>query len=378
MKIAMFDFGPLEYSAALASALSKHCQVDFYTSRYHAERRDINILKTLQGKVGVFVYDSYRYRDPRNIFAYYKLSKSFKGKKYNLIHFQIAGIALSPFWMFLFWGRYKRFPLVLTVHDPFQHYGFSSYRVAAMDIMQKIFVKKAKKIIVHGKTLKKDFMKRYPWKKDEDIIIIPHGNFLIYRDWDRHESKATRNSSVKNILFFGGRRPNKGIEYLIKAEPIISEKIDNYKIIIAGPGEDGGIDQYQKYIINPSRFKWVDEFVPTEDVPKYFNDASIVVLPYITATQTGVIPLAYSFGKPVVATNVGAIPEVVEDGKTGVLIEAKNEKALASAIIRLLSDDDQLRKMGENALQYCKQNLSWASIAKKTINIYSELIDKQK
>ncbi len=77
-----------------------------------------------------------------------------------------------------------------------------------------------------------------------------------------------------------------------------------------------------------------------------------------------------------IATRVGAMPEIVEDEKTGFLVEPRNEKALADAIIRLISDDNLIKRMSQSTLLYCKKNLSWDFIAKNTIRIYCELIQK--
>ena len=77
-----------------------------------------------------------------------------------------------------------------------------------------------------------------------------------------------------------------------------------------------------------------------------FQRASIVVLPYIEGSQTGIIPIAYSFKKPVIATNVGSISEVVEDGVTGFIVPPRDSHALADAIIKILKDDDLRKRDG--------------------------------
>jgi len=366
----MLAFGAFHYSIALTNALSKYCRIDFYYNKYHLQKRDSSILDVLKDKdnVKLFGYGRYRIRDFRNIPIYYKLCKDIKNRRYDVIHFQEYG---TP-WMALFWRICRKYPLVMTVHDPYQHPGLPFTQNAYQDVMQKIFVRKAKKIIVHGIVLKDQFLERYSEKGNEDIVILPHGDFSIMKYWDECENKNEKIKPIKNILFFGTIRPNKGLEYLIKAEPFVRERMSNYKIIIAGKCDN--FNRYKKYIEKGAKINVVNEYIPNKDVPKYFNEASVVVLPYTSATQTGIIPLAYSFGKPVIATKVGAIPEVLEDGKTGFLIEPRNEKALANTIVKLLSDDNLLKEMGKNALMYCKENLSWDSIAKKTMKIYYELI----
>ena len=371
MKVCMLVFGAIDYSVALTDALSKYCHIDFYCSKYHLKKGDSSILDVLKDKVQINCYGKYRIRDIRNISEYYKLCKDIENRQYDIIHFQEYG----PPWLALFWRIRGKCPLVMTVHDPFQYPGIPFAQKVYQDIMQRIFIHRAKKIIVHGSLLKNQILERYYKKTNEDVVIIPHGDFTILKYWDKSGKNNKKVSPIKNILFFGNIRPNKGLEYLIKAENIIRNRLSDYRIIIAGKCDS--FERYEKYIKPDARIEVINRYIPNKEVPRLFRDATVVVLPYISATQTGIIPLAYSFGKPVIATRVGAIPEIVEDGKTGFLIEPCNEKALATAIVSLVSDNNLLKEMSENALRYCKKNLSWDSIAKKTIKVYSEIISKQ-
>ena len=112
-------------------------------------------------------------------------------------------------------------------------------------------------------------------------------------------------------------------------------------------------------------------------VPELFEKASIVVLPYIDASQSGVVPLAYSFQKPVVVTDVGSLPEVVDNGKTGYVVPPKDSKKLAEAIIDLLKDEAKRHEMGKNAFQKAHEELSWNSIAPQTVAIYKQALSRK-
>src|SRR5258707_15408817 len=129
------------------------------------------------------------------------------------------------------------------------------------------------------------------------------------------------------ILFFGRIWEYKGLEYLIRAEPLISARVPNVRILIAGRGED--FSRYTEMMVHPDRFIVHNEYIPEERTAEYFRRASVVVLPYIEASQSGVIPLAYSAAKPVVATTVGGLPEMVEDGRTGYLVAPRDTTNLA-------------------------------------------------
>jgi glycosyltransferase involved in cell wall biosynthesis len=87
-----------------------------------------------------------------------------------------------------------------------------------------------------------------------------------------------------------------------------------------------------------SRVRIIDSFVPDEEVSLYFSAADLVVLPYESATQSGIVPIAHAFERPVVTTRVGGLPEAVRDGETGLLVEPRNPAALAEAIIRFYEE----------------------------------------
>jgi glycosyltransferase involved in cell wall biosynthesis len=103
-----------------------------------------------------------------------------------------------------------------------------------------------------------------------------------------------------------------------------------------------------------------------------FSRAALVVLPYVTASTSGVLVTAYSFSKPVVASRVGCLAEYVEDGITGLLVSPTDVSELADAIVRLLQDDDLRQSMGKNAEKWIRDRRK--SIIKRTIDAYKMAI----
>jgi len=96
-------------------------------------------------------------------------------------------------------------------------------------------------------------------------------------------------------------------------------------------------------------------------------------LPYIEGTQTGIIPIAYAFRKPVVVTNVGSIPEVVDEDITGYVVPPKDPNSLANAIVKILNNDPMRKQMGENAYEKMKKELSWDLVAEETSKAYNKV-----
>ena len=260
--------------------------------------------------------------------------------------------------------RATRYKTVLTCHDPVQHTGdrnkFLMYIFKLNALWQ---LKRVDRIVVHGKDLAKDLIRQNI--KSEKIVCVPHGDYAFFTNFSKSEIKEDN-----SVLFFGRIKPYKGIKYLIEAESIMSKKISNYKIVIAGEGD---ITPYENDIKNNPKIVIINEYINDSDVAVLFQKASVVVLPYVEATQSGIIPIAYAFKKPVVVTNVGSIPEVVVDGLTGFIVPPEDAKSLAYAIQKLLQDDELRELMGENAHKKMKDELSWDKISEKTIEIYNNI-----
>ncbi len=97
-----------------------------------------------------------------------------------------------------------------------------------------------------------------------------------------------------------------------------------------------------------------------------------MAVPYLTAATSGILMTAYVFGKPVVATRVGCLPEYVKQEETGLLVDPGNKQQLADAIIRLLSQNDLRHQMGNNAKRWILGELGWMNIAAQTLEVYRE------
>jgi glycosyltransferase involved in cell wall biosynthesis len=117
-----------------------------------------------------------------------------------------------------------------------------------------------------------------------------------------------------------------------------------------------------------------NSYIEADKVSALFQRASLVVQPYLEASQSGIVPIAYRHARPVVATRVGSIPEVVEDGVTGLLVQPGDEHALALAVITLLQDDALRQKMGLQASEKLSRDLSWEAIAQKTRMVYERAL----
>ena len=124
----------------------------------------------------------------------------------------------------------------------------------------------------------------------------------------------------KILLFFGFVREYKGLRHIIKAMPEIVKYDSNIELWVVGEFRDDK-ESYMELIKKggaESNIKIVDGYIPDNEIEKYFASCDIVVLPYESATQSGIVQMAYGFDKPVIVTDVGGIPEVVAEGKQAI------------------------------------------------------------
>jgi len=148
-------------------------------------------------------------------------------------------------------------------------------------------------------------------------------------------------AEARVMLFFGFVREYKGLLRLIEALPAIRERLPDAKLLIVGDF----YDDIQKYLRRidaldvASMVVIYEGYLPDREIGIYFSASDLVVLPYESATQSGIVQLAYGFNKPVVVTSVGGLPEVVDNGRTGFVVPPKDSGALAEAVVRFFEEN---------------------------------------
>ncbi|MBR1524976.1 MAG: glycosyltransferase [Lachnospiraceae bacterium] len=215
------------------------------------------------------------------------------------------------------------------------------------------------------KTLKRgDFFILHSTKEADELkTIVPDARYRVnmhptYSEFKRVEtdSGAVPVDQASVILFFGFVRPYKGLKLLIQAMSSIPE-IVHLNIV----GDFGGAKAEYEHMISElhltDRISIKDGYIPDREVGEFFERCDAVVLPYLDATQSGIAQIAFGFEKPVIATTVGGLPEVVTDGETGVLCEPGDPEELSKAIQRFY----ELKKTVDFA-EYIRQDaprFSW-------------------
>lgn len=261
----------------------------------------------------------------------------------------------------------NRIPIVQTIHDPFPHSGANSFKNKLTTIVNNYFVKKR---ILLNSSQAESYIFKNRLKKD-DIYISRLGT---YDYLEIFQKKPYINKTSNKILFFGRISPYKGIEELCQ---IILELIPDFrdlKLVIAGSGDFYfDIKPYEK---NPN-FEIINRYITIEEMVQLFQETKFLICPYKDATQSGVILSALGLNKPVVATNVGGIAEVIEDQKTGFLVEKDNHDALKEKLKELLANPELLINI-ERGIKDSKLNgkNNWSTIVENLQKFYNSLINE--
>lgn len=357
MRIACFGFSFIDYTIELANALSRR-EVDvlLLLPDEHMEEH----LDSIEGRVRKYIYRQPRLYSPTNVLLVRRLLQQLSAFSPDIIHIQGGHPWFS---LALPWLRLKRHHIVSTLHDARPHLGENHLRTRFTMVLTR---KYSGRIFVHGRKIKELMAQCYP---DNKIHVIPIGEHNV-APLRKYETGLKEEGNL--VLFFGRIYQYKGLEYLIRAEPLITDEVPGAKIVIAGRGED--FERYQRMMVNRENFIVHNHYISFKQGAELFERCSLVVLPYIDASQSGVVVAAYGFKKPVVITDVGSLPEVVDDGVTGYIVPARDEVALAEAVIKLLKDKALRKEMGENGYQKLKKDFSWDGIAEKTIQVYREVL----
>lgn len=202
------------------------------------------------------------------------------------------------------------------------------------------------------------------------IYIIPNGiDFEDIRNVQPHKL-----IEHPNILFIGNLVKLKSVDLLIKAIPIIKKSIPNIHIFIGGSGpQENELKNLVKELRIEENVNFLG-FVSGDEKYSYYKSTDVFVFPSLYEAFGIVLLEAMACCKPIVASNVGGIPFVVEDGKTGLLFESGNVKDLAEKVITLLKDKGLRDKMGEAGRDKAKE-FPWDRIAEQTVEVYKEIIE---
>lgn len=207
-------------------------------------------------------------------------------------------------------------------------------------------------------------------KKNALSAFNPLPTYDVFNRGELSRGQAREKLGVEGriILFFGLIRAYKGLNILLEAFAKSLDRMQSTLLIVGEFYEDP--DPYISLMDRLSirdRIILVDRYVPNEDVEMYFAACDVVALPYLSATQSAIVQIAFGFEKPVIVTRVGGLPDVVEHGVTGYLVPPNDADALAEAIIEFFSFGDAAAF--EKNIQAAKDTFSWRRCVEKLLEL---------
>ncbi len=298
-----------------------------------------------------------------NISAYFWILRN--GNKYNLIHLQ----GRSGFLYSLF---PTKTPHIVTYHGLVSKENKSINAVNLSmqyklfyyisNFIERISLKKSKNLIVVSNSLKQDIIEIT--QHDKNFTVIPNGvNIPAVDEID--------NSKINILTFIGRIEKTKGVKDLVDA---IEEIDSNIKCVLIGDGEYK--KELKEYVNSNKKLKnkvWFLGSLNAEEVSKWTSLSKVVILPSYYETQGIVLLEANSHKKPVIASNINGINEIIEDGVNGLLFEKGNVMELRAKLNLLLNNKILANTLGVNGYNMVKKSYSWNTIVKETEKVYNQI-----
>lgn len=261
-----------------------------------------------------------------------------------------------PFWtVSVLVKRFSKTSVLFLCHNVVEH---ESRR--ADKCLTALVLRTGDAFVVHSREDERNLLSLYAGAL---VKRSPHPTYAVFNSIRPRRKRVREMYGVKGpmILFFGFVRDYKGLKYLIQAMPSVLSRVEVTLLIVGEFWKDK--DSYHSLIGRlhlEKRIIIVDEYVPNEEVAAYFRAADLVVQPYVSATGSGVVQLAYGFNRPVIATRINSLEEIVEEGKTGYLVPPKDPEALAGAIVRFFREGKG--EMFSENIKKIKHRYSWENM----------------
>ena len=202
------------------------------------------------------------------------------------------------------------------------------------------------------------------------VEVVPHGDESVYATGEPTDA----GTAPEVVLFFGGLSRYKGLDLLLDAFAQVRERRPAACLVVAGPVVDVDVDRLRRRADAIGSVDIRPGYVPVAEVPALVASARLVVTPYLRANASGVAHLAHTLARPVVATDVGDLGEVVRNGETGILVPAADPRGLAGAMDCLLADPRLATRLGAEGRARLREGSSWRQVAEQVTEVYEDVL----
>jgi D-inositol-3-phosphate glycosyltransferase len=369
------------YNIALCDALAlAGCNVRYITSDY---LYDGNLPFTSN-----FTTDYQYFRGLNNprLINYPRLRRLLRGISYPFNHWQLLRQLRvnPPDVLHIQWSRMPRVdhwliqqvraagvPVIHTIHDVIPLYAPDANTKPLQTVYEE-----ADRIILHTEANRGDFLQTYPTVDLNRIVVIP----LISTPNTALPTNATRPIARTRLslphdapvfVFFGSVRHYKGVDTLLTAFAQAVASHPNLHLVIAGKPDTEEDNQLLERARSQSNVHVYSGYIPYEEVWQYYIAADVMVLPYRAITQSAALISSMEFGRAVIVTDVGGLPETVAGN--GWIVPPEDANALATVILDAASDLERVRKMGERSSTLIQQKYTGSAVAQATLELYKQL-----
>lgn len=365
MKVLHIAFHFAEYAVNLSRAVAEQHEVILLLSRNNARAELIEPVDLSRDHgISCCLLPDHQLRNPLFLANALTIVRTAKRFRPDVIHCQEAPrdyLALAvPF--------LGKAPLVVTIHDHKPHSGHDSNTRPRMEFYKSWLRRRADALIVHGERVRTEAEAMLPAHRGR-VFSVPHG---VLGQGPADKTFELDPGEPIRLLFFGRIEAYKGLGNLLDAIDMVRARHHRITLTIAGTGHD--LFRHRQRIADDPGCTLIERFIPADQIAALFTATQIVVMPYDDATQSGVAALAIRFGRPVVATDVGSVSEMVRDGENGLLVPPRDPVALANAIERLVVEPGLATACAASARHRAATDLSWSAIARQTTRVYEAAI----
>jgi len=248
----------------------------------------------------------------------------------------------------------RGYPSVITIHDPVPHLGAPTLGMPSRAV-DWFWLRSVDRVVVHGESLRRYLNGRVPAQR---VGVIPHGTDVSARPLPRPGEPA--------VLLFGRLERYKGIHVLLQAMEMLWSTRPEVKLLVFGRGSEAHL------LTGDRRIENATGYFPEGELTEILSRASVVALPYLTGTQSGVGVQAIGHGVPVVVSDVGALAELTPDGSF--VVPPGDSRRLAAALLAHIDDGDARKKV----LDHAKRHFAWSVTATRSLELYATVLAEQK
>ncbi|WP_274364315.1 glycosyltransferase family 4 protein [Paenibacillus thermotolerans] len=254
----------------------------------------------------------------------------------------------------------KKIKIIYSIHDPITQPGEKVTKIQQANV-NLIINRLSDHLVVFGKG-HKNMLEQ---KKVYNVSNIRLGEFK------QHATKPYEINPEGFVLLYGRIRRYKGIPYFIKTAEYVYKRNKNIKFVLAGSGD---ISKYYNGPLDLPNLVIMNRFIEDDEIRDLIINSKVVLLPYTFASQSGVIPEVYSYGRPVITTDVGCLSEMVEHGVTGYLVQPEDYISMGERILEIYRNDEKLNNLADASLSKYSREYTPKQMAKELMHIYTNVL----